>query len=320
MSKRARPSSSPAPTTPETKPAPATQEGLGLGQALRARFQASGAPYLSPRAPFLLARGLYDFFFSHWRAIHADALGSVPPVFRARSLLVLVLAALSLSLMEYYGGSNFFRQELRDLGASKGEWAVWARGVINGGYFDLYAFAYWSAWRFVGYVLLPLALILSMRGESLSDYGLSLRKAGSHTWVYVALFLAVFPAVFLASYEPGFQKTYPFYKLASRSTFDFLAFEALYALQFFSLEFFFRGFLLHALKRDLGAYAIFYMLVPYCMIHFGKPFAETVGAIGAGLILGTLSMRTRSIWGGVGIHVAVAVSMDTLALWQKGQL
>jgi membrane protease YdiL (CAAX protease family) len=44
--------------------------------------------------------------------------------------------------------------------------------------------------------------------------------------------------------------------------------------------------------------------------------AETFGAIGAGLILGTLAMRTRSIWGGVMIHVGVAWTMDLLAVSQ----
>jgi hypothetical protein len=56
------------------------------------------------------------------------------------------------------------------------------------------------------------------------------------------------------------------------------------------------------------------MVVPYCMIHYGKPMAETCGAIFAGLVLGTIAMRTRSIWGGVAIHVCVALSMDGLAL------
>jgi uncharacterized protein len=54
--------------------------------------------------------------------------------------------------------------------------------------------------------------------------------------------------------------------------------------------------------------------VPYCMIHYGKPMTETLGAIGAGIILGTLAMRTRSIWGGVVIHVGVATMMDALAV------
>jgi membrane protease YdiL (CAAX protease family) len=50
------------------------------------------------------------------------------------------------------------------------------------------------------------------------------------------------------------------------------------------------------------------------MIHYGKPLPETLGAIGAGVILGTLAMRTRSIWGGVLIHIGVAITMDMLAL------
>jgi membrane protease YdiL (CAAX protease family) len=56
--------------------------------------------------------------------------------------------------------------------------------------------------------------------------------------------------------------------------------------------------------------------VPYCMIHYGKPMTETIGAIFAGVILGTLAMRTRSIWGGVLIHVGVAWTMDLLAIAQ----
>ena len=40
----------------------------------------------------------------------------------------------------------------------------------------------------------------------------------------------------------------------------------------------------------------------------------SIGAIFAGLLLGTLAMRTRSIWGGVLIHAGVAISMDVLAL------
>ncbi len=59
------------------------------------------------------------------------------------------------------------------------------------------------------------------------------------------------------------------------------------------------------------------MCVPYCMIHFGKTFGETLGAIVFGIMLGTLALRTRSIWGGVLIHLGVAISMD---LFTVGQL
>ena len=75
--------------------------------------------------------------------------------------------------------------------------------------------------------------------------------------------------------------------------------------------------MLFALARYVGAYAIFVMVIPYAMIHFGKPFTETLGSVIAGTALGTLALRTRSIFGGLFIHVAVAWSMDILAILAK---
>ncbi|MCA9600892.1 MAG: CPBP family intramembrane metalloprotease, partial [Myxococcales bacterium] len=84
--------------------------------------------------------------------------------------------------------------------------------------------------------------------------------------------------------------------------------------------FFFRGFWLTACKRAMGSHAIFAMVVPYCMIHYGKPGLEALAAIIAGIVLGTLSMKTRSIWSGFLIHVSVAISMDVAALLQTSGL
>lgn len=50
--------------------------------------------------------------------------------------------------------------------------------------------------------------------------------------------------------------------------------------------------------------------------EYHKPLPEAMGAIVAGVVLGWLALRTRSIWGGVLLHVAVALSMDALALWR----
>ena len=70
----------------------------------------------------------------------------------------------------------------------------------------------------------------------------------------------------------------------------------------------------------MGSTAIFAMCVPYCMIHYGKPYLETCGAIIAGIALGSLSMRTKSIYSGFLVHVTVALLMDFLALAQKDAL
>ena len=72
--------------------------------------------------------------------------------------------------------------------------------------------------------------------------------------------------------------------------------------------------------RTKGANAVFVMCVPYLMIHFAKPWPEATGAILFGLFLGILALRSRSIWGGAAVHMSVALSMDMLALMQRGHL
>ena len=80
---------------------------------------------------------------------------------------------------------------------------------------------------------------------------------------------------------------------------------------------FFRGFWLGVLRRSFGSGAIFAMAVPYCMIHFGKPYLEAVGAIVAGIALGSLSMKTKSIYQGFLVHITVAALMDWLSLRRR---
>jgi membrane protease YdiL (CAAX protease family) len=190
----------------------------------------------------------------------------------------------------------------------------WFPVTGNDRYYELKSFAWWAGWRVLGYLVIPILVVLILPGQRLRDYHISPREFFKKLPIYAVLFLLILPAVIAASGTKSFQHTYPFYKWANRSTFDLVAWECMYAAQFLSLEFFFRGFMLQGLRSRMGSNAIFVMIVPYCMIHYGKPLPETMGAIGAGLILGTLAMRTRSIWGGVLIHIAVAVTMDVLAL------
>ena len=241
-----------------------------------------------------------------WRAIDEEvaaeraAAGTPAGAFDWRPLVVLVTVCVSLTLQEYVGDRDFFRQHFTDL--------------AYGHYGDLMRHAWWAGWRFAGYVLIPVLVIFLMPGERLRDYFFSVAGLRSKLLVYLALFALIFPVVLAAPRVfPNFYLTYPFYKWANRSPTDFWLWEALYALQFLSLEFFFRGFMLKALRPRFGSGAIFVMVVPYCMIHYGKPMPETLGAIIAGLVLGTLAMRTRSIWGGVILHVAVALTMDLMA-------
>jgi hypothetical protein len=244
------------------------------------------------------------WFLELWREIHEQSLE--PGRERRidfRVLLVLITVAVSLSLQEFYGDrATFFRL----MGPG------WRESNPQA---ELWSFAWWSGARVFGFLVLPAAVVLFlMPGERLRDYGWSLRGFYQHIGLYAVLYAFVFPLVWVMAHTRDFQRIYPFYRLANRSTFDFVAWEFLYALQFLSLEFFFRGFMLFATRRSLGVYSIWVMVVPYCMIHFGKTFAETMAAIVAGLALGTVALRTKSIWGGVFVHIAVAVTMDLMTV------
>lgn len=238
-----------------------------------------------------------------------------------RPLAVFCLGAVFLSLMEYFGHGPDLRDLIGTMNTpAEGEdvSAFWARmkEIQDGPFGRLLSFMWWSGWRLLGFFLLPAFVLKVMLSERIADHGLQVRGFTEHAWIYGLFLIPVIIAVGVVSYEESFKTYYPFYSAASRSWYDFWAWEALYAVQFFSLEFFFRGFWVKASKSMMGSHAIFAMVVPYCMIHFGKPMPETLAAILAGVVLGTLALRTRSIWSGFLIHVTVAISMDLAALMQ----
>jgi membrane protease YdiL (CAAX protease family) len=170
------------------------------------------------------------------------------------------------------------------------------------------------------YLVIPWLVVRFAFRQRARDYGVKLTDAFADWWIYLVMLILMVPMVLLASTNAHFLQTYPFYRLEPNEPLwpFFWRWELLYAVQFFCLEFFFRGFLVHGLKHRFGAYAIFAMVVPYCMIHFGKPLPETFASIIAGIALGFMSLKTRSIWLGTAIHVSVALGMDFASLWRKG--
>jgi membrane protease YdiL (CAAX protease family) len=240
-----------------------------------------------------------------------------------KTTAVCVVAAINLTLLQYFGLSDrasWLPEALHSLGLDSLADRL-TDIIVVGPHARLASLIYWVAACFLLYFVIPALVVRLGFRQRLSEYGLGLRGAFSHLKIYVLLFAIVFPVVILASAGDAFQRQYPFYKdYSNHIPPGFPIWECGYAMQFFALEFFFRGFMVHGLKHRFGAYAVLAMMVPYCMIHFGKPFPETLGAIVAGLVLGFLSLKTGSIWLGFLIHVSVALSMDMAALWRQGLL
>src|SRR5262245_22755294 len=159
-----------------------------------------------------------------------------------------------------------------------------------------------------------------MAGISPRDVGLTVEGKARDAWIYAALFVVFAPVVYLVSRRADFQSTYPFFRPRPGPLgWHFVAFEVAYCLQFLGVETFFRGVMTLGLKPALGRASILVMIAPYAMIHFHKPMLEAFGAIGAGLVLGSLAWRTGTVIWGWMLHYAVALSMDLLSLHQAGR-
>jgi membrane protease YdiL (CAAX protease family) len=254
-----------------------------------------------------VGRTLLRWCVDQWRWIDEHYRREALPSGRAAAVLVTV--ALALTLARFFGAASTPRRIP--------ELSGWFASLPEP---DLYPWLYWAAFKLVNYGLLPALCIWFVLEQRLADHGLRFVREPRVWLLYAGMLVLVLPVTFIAAQSDAFLDTYPKYRSAGQSWAGLLIWECAYGFQFLMLEFFFRGFVIFALARYIGSLAIFVMIVPYCMIHFGKPLAECLGSILAGVVLGTVALRTGSIYGGVVVHCGVAWSMDLFALARNGSL
>lgn len=244
-----------------------------------------------------------------------------PPREGARTALWILFASCWLLLILNYGKSWVALEGLLHMAAPLvGEGlGAYAQSLRSGPYGQLWQLAWWSLLHFICFVVVPVAIIKWYLRRPVAEFGAGWGETHLHWQGYVALLLPILAAIVVVSHRDDFVNHYPFYQFAGRSWTEFLLWEFIYLAQFASLEFFFRGFMVSSLRPAFGSGAIFIMMVPYLMIHFPKPWLEATGSIFFGLFLAILALRSRSIWGGFGVHAGVAIGMDIAALVQKGQ-
>ncbi len=247
---------------------------------------------------------------------------SLSPEQRARAgrqcTFVIVSAALLLT-WQHYGSGYLVRAALaepvRAAAKSAEAQTVW-RGLSEDR--ELRRLLLWAGNTTAAYLFAPLLLTGLVLRRSPAEFGCKFAGAHRGLPLYGLMLLVMLPLILLLSGSAGFRHTYPFYRsLELPDPASLLAWELAYALQFVAVEYFFRGYLLHGTREALGPYAVLTSVIPYCMIHFGKPLPETLGAIAAGLVLGYMSLWLRSIWLGAALHIGVAWSMDAAVLLRR---
>ena len=234
----------------------------------------------------------------------------VPPVSGEdhQAWVVMVGATLLLLLFSYWGRPGSLRLEpLRAI-------ADWVFAPFRTDYPGTVPYLYWGLSSLVFRVGAPLLIIVVVLRQAPREWGFRIRGVAPHLPLYALLYVVMIPLIIWASSFGSFQAQYPFYEDAVRGGLHFWLYAAGYWVQFLGVEAFFRGFLTFGLFPRFGWNAVVIMTIPYVMIHFPKPMPEAFAAIFAGLILGTLALRSRSFVPGVFVHVAVAVTMDFAAM------
>ena len=178
----------------------------------------------------------------------------------------------------------------------------------------LYEYIYWFVGDFVTLFLLPVLTIKFLFKDRLTNYGL---KTGNYKtgFKYSVLFLVIMiPILWFVSADSDFIQIYPQLNDVKYSWNIFLIFESGILLYMVAWEFIWRGFMLFGLEPKFGYYAVLFQMIPFVILHNGKPAIETFGAILAGLALGILALRTRSILYCIITHAGVMFFIDLVSV------
>jgi hypothetical protein len=177
---------------------------------------------------------------------------------------------------------------------------------------------YWNQvtyWPFKLLVLTALLFIIwKLTKEKQPFYGTSIKDFSFKP--YLLMLLIMVPLVAAASTQHDFLAMYPklksiaFLKNQHNNGLYKLLYELSYGSDFVSIELFFRGFLILAFAKWFGKDAILPMACFYCTIHFGKPLGECISSFFGGIILGVVIYHTRTIFGGLMVHLGIAWMME----------
>lgn len=216
-------------------------------------------------------------------------------------LIVFMSTAILTTVSYYFTSRRFFR-------------ATFASYFFGDPLLQLYEYCYWFIGDFAVYFIVVLFLILFVHKKPLRDFGLGIGDWKFGLKMSVVFFLVMLPILWIASASADFQTTYPHAQIAKADWNVFFIYELVFLIYFVGWEFIWRGYMLFGLEKQLGgAVAVLVQMIPFVILHNGKPVMETFGAIVAAIALGALTLRTRSFWYCVVTHWSVMITIDFLS-------
>ena len=155
---------------------------------------------------------------------------------------------------------------------------------------------------FIYYFICPnLIIILVLRRNPL-EFGL--RIGNFRLWKYyvIGFLLIALPLVYLTSSGSSFQSYYV------KPNIDILKYSLTAIVYMLGWEFLFRGYLIFGLKDKFKEGSILIQMIPFVLLHLGKPEIETISTIISGIIWGYFSYRGNSFWPAFLIHIVINIS------------
>lgn len=220
-------------------------------------------------------------------------------------VIVFVSIAILQTISWYYTSRKFFRANL------------YYQYFADNEFVKLYEYLFWFLGDLFTLFILPIIIIKLFLKEKIKDYGLKLGDYKFGMTIVIISILVMLPILWFVSASPEFAIKYPHLQMAKSNWSIFIIYEIGMLTYLFAWEFIWRGYMLFGLEKKFGYYAIFIQMIPFVILHNGKPELETFSAIIGALILGVIALRTRSFIYGVIIHFAIMLGIDLFSTFRS---
>lgn len=161
------------------------------------------------------------------------------------------------------------------------------------------------------YGALPILSIIFLLRKNPLDFGL--RLGDYKVWAFHLLVSC--PIIFLLIYLGTSTESVQMYYRTRAFNFNPMIYILKMGAQLWAWEFIFRGFMLFGLKDKLKENAIFVQMIPFALLHFGKPESETISCIFSGIYFGYICYRGNSFWPAFLLHCFINYSTVFLVIY-----
>ena len=154
---------------------------------------------------------------------------------------------------------------------------------------------------FLYYAVFPLLVILIILRKNPLDFGLRLGSPRIWGFYVCVICLAAAAILYASSFSVSLQSYY------QTGEFKFVSYLLINCVSLSASEFMFRGFLLFGLKEKFKEGSVLLQMIPFALLHLGKPELETVSTIITGILFGYVAYRGKSYWPAFIIHLFINI-------------